>query len=126
MLPLPVELSEVAARQFSGPSVALSRGMGTASAHGFRSHGSGKLIGDDMKTAKIASIATSLFIAVGVMTASPANAQTPADNNTAQYQRDEGFDMGWIGLLGLAGLFGLKRRDRADHYETGTASRANR
>lgn len=31
-----------------------------------------------------------------------------------QYEEEDDFDWGWLGLLGLLGLFGLKRRDH-DH-----------
>jgi MYXO-CTERM domain-containing protein len=38
-------------------------------------------------------------------------AGTPAAQENATEDRDDGGEWGWIGLLGLAGLIGLKRRD---------------
>jgi MYXO-CTERM domain-containing protein len=39
-------------------------------------------------------------------------AQEAQDNAAyAGTERDDGMDLGWLGLLGLAGLLGLKRRE---------------
>ena len=67
-------------------------------------------------------------IAVCVACALPVAAQSTtgapgtgtAGDTTSTRDRDEGFDLGWLGLLGLAGLVGLRRKkDRFDGTRTG-------
>ena len=68
-----------------------------------------------------------MFAALGAF---PVGAQTGtgegvATTRTTEVERDNGFDMGWLGLLGLAGLAGLRRREHGhtvgDHQTTSTS-----
>ncbi|HYW57593.1 MAG TPA: WGxxGxxG family protein [Polaromonas sp.] len=68
-------------------------------------------------------------LALGAACTLPSIAQTSgsgsANNgstNTTQ-QRDNDFDMGWLGLLGLVGLLGLKRKAPDEMHRTGSTSR---
>ena len=50
----------------------------------------------------------------GQVSAQTTNDRTGGDTGTAgRTSRDDGFNMGWLGLIGLAGLGGLMRRN--DH-----------
>ncbi len=77
-----------------------------------------------MKLSNLSKIA-----GVGILTLStailpatmPASAQTTTTPGTGTetvrpgetyYERDQGFDWGWLGLIGLAGLFGLAGKNR--------------
>jgi hypothetical protein len=64
----------------------------------------------------------------------PAFAQTTPDagittvpGQTTVYDRDDGFDWGWLGLLGLLGLAGLagKKREEPVRYSDPEASRSS-
>jgi MYXO-CTERM domain-containing protein len=69
-----------------------------------------------------------LLIALGttclITFAAPTMAQTQTtsptatNENAAQTDDDEGFDLGWLGLLGLIGLAGLRGRHRDDRTTT--------
>lgn len=88
-----------------------------------------------MNMQKVAAV-----IALGTAFAMPAMAQSSTATQSGQstagtqsvgaspsdmrrVERDDGFDMGWLGLLGLAGLIGL-RRNKGDHIRHGTDNRA--
>ncbi|WP_458438880.1 WGxxGxxG family protein [Methylorubrum extorquens] len=71
-----------------------------------------------MKTLSASLLAVALV-------ATPALAQQNNTNPTATQQsapraadRDNDFDMGWLGLIGLLGLAGLLGRRRHDHVNT--------
>lgn len=47
---------------------------------------------------------------------------------TTTTDRDNGMDIGWIGLLGLAGLLGLRKRDthhRNENFDNTSTTRRN-
>lgn len=43
-----------------------------------------------------------------------ASGQTESSGGVAATERDDGFDLGWLGLVGLAGLLGLRRNREHD------------
>ncbi|BAZ16256.1 hypothetical protein NIES4071_81320 [Calothrix sp. NIES-4071] len=47
-------------------------------------------------------------------TGSSTTTTTTGTTNDGTYNRDNGFDWGWLGLLGLAGLAGLAGKKRAE------------
>ena len=62
-------------------------------------------------------VATPLF----AQTADPNRASDFSTTTRAADHRDDGFNMGWLGLLGLAGLAGLRRKTSVPVMTTHTA-----
>ena len=60
------------------------------------------------------ALASSLILAGVLAQPTFVAAQVDSPTNSADVDRDDGMDWGWLGLLGLIGLAGLRRRDRVD------------
>ena len=61
------------------------------------------------------------MLSIGYAATATAQQQPPQPQGQSldmQDDRDEGMDMGWLGLLGLTGLFGLKRSADTRHRTT--------
>jgi hypothetical protein len=81
-----------------------------------------------MRTTYARRVLFALATAAAVAAPSPATAQVGGDTGMARTtapveEREDGPDLGWIGLLGLAGLLGLRRKDHVAHVDTTTTRR---
>ena len=56
-----------------------------------------------------------LGVGYGATVAAQPQSEPQAQSIDIRDDRDNGMDMGWLGLLGLTGLFGLKRSAEARH-----------
>jgi len=70
----------------------------------------------------MSSFALVAVLGIGYTTMVEAQPQREASAVDVRNDRDNGFDMGWLGLIGLAGLFGMKRSDARDRAVTRTDS----
>ncbi|MEB3281846.1 MAG: WGxxGxxG family protein [Lyngbya sp.] len=67
------------------------------------------------KLVGVSALALTLSILPSVHPASAQVTDDPVPNRTLEYEDDNDFDWGWLGLIGLAGLAGLRGRK---HDET--------
>jgi hypothetical protein len=69
----------------------------------------------------LSSVALVAMFGIG-STMAEAQSQRAATSADMRTDRDNGFDMGWLGLVGLVGLLGMKRSDARDRVVTRTDS----
>ena len=67
----------------------------------------------------VSAVAVVTMLGLGYVTlAAQPQRDDPTQTVDVRNDRDNGFDIGWLGLIGLAGLLGMKRSDKRDRTVT--------